>query len=65
MMADGMATVLMVMGPDEGFAWAEANNVAALFVVHDGEGFVERATTAFAEVAAVETAGSALETGGN
>ena len=51
MMADGMATVLMVMGPDEGYAWAVANDVAAMFVVHDGEGFVERLTPAFAEIA--------------
>ncbi|NKB88346.1 MAG: FAD:protein FMN transferase ApbE [Acidobacteria bacterium] len=55
MMADGMATVLMVMGPDEGFAWAEANDVAAMFVVHDGEGFVERLTTAFTEITSVQT----------
>lgn len=55
MMADGMATVLMVMGPDEGYAWAVANDVAAMFVVHDGEGFVERLTPAFAELTQVET----------
>ncbi len=55
MMADGMATVLMVMGPDEGYAWAVANDIAAMFVVHDGEGFVERLTPAFAELAQVET----------
>ena len=54
MMADGMATVLMVMGPEEGYAWAVANDVAAMFVVHDGEGFVERLTPAFAELARVE-----------
>jgi len=55
MMADGMATALMVMGPEEGYAWAVANDVAAMFVVHDGEGFVERLTPAFAELAQVET----------
>ena len=54
MMADGMATVLMVMGPDEGFEWAESNGVAAMFVVHDGQGFVERLTTAFKDLAEVE-----------
>lgn len=54
MMADGMATVLMVMGPEEGYAWAVANDIAAMFVVHDGEGFVERLTPAFAELAQVE-----------
>lgn len=55
MMADGMATVLMVMGPEEGYAWAVANDIAAMFVVHDGEGFVERLTPSFTELAKVET----------
>ena len=55
MMADGMATVLMVMGPDEGYDWAVANDIAAMFVVHDGDGFVERLTPAFTELAQVET----------
>ncbi len=54
MMADGMATVLMVMGPEEGYAWAEASGIAAMFVVHDGVRFVERLTPAFAELARVE-----------
>jgi len=54
MLADGMATVLMVMGPEEGYAWAVANDIAAMFVVFDGEEFVERLTPAFAELAQVE-----------
>ena len=54
MMADGLATTLMVMGPEEGYDWAVAHEIAAMFVVHDGEGFVERLTPAFAELARVE-----------
>jgi thiamine biosynthesis lipoprotein ApbE len=44
----------MVMGPEEGYAWAVANDVAAMFVVYDGEDFIERMTPAFAEAAQVE-----------
>jgi thiamine biosynthesis lipoprotein len=52
MMADGFATTLMVMGPDEGLAWAEDNGIAALFVVQDGEALVERMTSEFERIAA-------------
>ncbi len=51
MMADGFATMLMVMGPEEGLAWAEANGIAALFVVHDGESLVEQMTPEFERIA--------------
>lgn len=30
--ADALATALLVMGPDDGFNWAESNGVAALFL---------------------------------
>ncbi len=52
MMADAFATALMVLGPDEGFAWAGRNGLAALFIVRDGTGFVERTTAAFEELPA-------------
>jgi thiamine biosynthesis lipoprotein len=40
MHADALATVLTVLGPEEGFAFAEARGIAALFVAHaaDGDG---------------------------
>lgn len=34
--ADAFATALLVMGPDQGLAFAGANDLAALFVRHDG-----------------------------
>lgn len=45
--ADAWATALMVLGPEEGFALAEREGLAVLFLVRDGETFVERQTAAF------------------
>ncbi|WP_263141777.1 FAD:protein FMN transferase [Pseudomonas sp. RIT-PI-AD] len=45
--ADGLSTLLMVLGPRRGLAYAERQGIAALFVSHEGEGFVERASSAF------------------
>jgi len=46
-LADSWATSLMVLGPEEGFALAEAENLSALFLVRKGEGFAEKPTAAF------------------
>ncbi|MBN1489117.1 MAG: FAD:protein FMN transferase [Phycisphaerae bacterium] len=49
MIADGWATALMVLGPDEGYNLAEARGMAALFLVRTADGNIaERFTTAFA-----------------
>lgn len=45
--ADGLSTLLMVLGPEEGAAYAEREGLAALFVTREGEGFVTRSTKAF------------------
>jgi len=46
--ADAVSTALMVMGPDEGFAFATRQQIAALLLVPDEVGeFRERATPAF------------------
>lgn len=46
--ADGLSTALMVMGPDEGLAFAERHNLAALLVVpDDAGGYRERPSSAF------------------
>jgi thiamine biosynthesis lipoprotein len=34
--ADALATTLMVLGPEDGFAFAQRRKLAALFVEHDG-----------------------------
>lgn len=46
--ADGLATALEVLGPDDGFALATELELAALFLVRDGDDtVVERATPRF------------------
>lgn len=46
--ADAYATTLMVLGPDEGYAFALAHNLAAHLLVHAPNGaFIERNTPAF------------------
>jgi len=46
--ADAMATALIVLGPEPGYALAAARNVAALFIVREGDGGLrEFATPAF------------------
>jgi thiamine biosynthesis lipoprotein len=44
MQADALATVLTVLGPEEGFEFAQRHEVAALFVSHEGAAPVERVT---------------------
>jgi thiamine biosynthesis lipoprotein len=47
--ADAMATALIVLGPDAGFALAVTQNMAAHFVVRAPDGaFIDRSTPAFA-----------------
>ena len=47
MQADAMATALMVLGPDKGYALAEREGLAACFIIRSGQGFTDRQTTAF------------------
>jgi thiamine biosynthesis lipoprotein len=48
--ADGLSTVLMVLGPERGLAYAEQAGIAAFFVTREGEGFVTRGTMAFEQL---------------
>ncbi|MDO5290453.1 MAG: FAD:protein FMN transferase [Pseudomonadota bacterium] len=45
--ADGLSTLLMVLGPQHGFDYAQQHRIAALFVSRVGTGFATRATPAF------------------
>ncbi len=45
--ADGLSTLLMVLGPQRGFDFAEQNGVAAFFVTRAGQGFATKGTSAF------------------
>lgn len=46
-LADGLATALLVLGPDEGFALALREQMAAYFQVRQQDGFAERETPGF------------------
>ncbi len=48
--ADALATGLMVLGPVEGYAVAREADIPALFILRTAEGFVQRATPAFARL---------------
>lgn len=52
MMADALATTLMVMGPEDGLLWATERGIAALFVTYDGKTFVEQPTPEFERLVA-------------
>ena len=47
MLADAWATGLLVLGPDEGYATALENGLAAYFIAHGDEGFIEEFTSGF------------------
>jgi len=45
--ADGLSTLLMVLGPERGLAFAEREGIAALFVSRTAQGFVSHSSSAF------------------
>ena len=49
MEADAWATAILVMGPVDGYNWAEDQGVSALLIERKKESFVERATTAWSD----------------
>jgi len=51
MLADGWATALMVLGPDEGMKIARQLELASFFIVRDGEGFATRSSPEFDRLA--------------
>ncbi|MHA6493755.1 FAD:protein FMN transferase [Pseudomonas borbori] len=48
--ADGLSTLLMVLGPEKGLAYAERAGIAAFFVSREGEEFVTHGTAAFEQL---------------
>jgi thiamine biosynthesis lipoprotein len=45
--ADGLSTVLMIMGEEAGWKYALAHDIAAFFVVREGDTFESRVTPRF------------------
>lgn len=52
MQADAMGTTIMVLGAEAGLAFAERRGMAVQILLHEGDGFVERMTPAFATLLA-------------
>jgi len=50
MEADALATALMVLGPDDGFRLAEQEQIAALFIIKNDGGFIEKSTPAYIQL---------------
>lgn len=50
LMADGYSTLLLILGPQQGWDFALRHGIAAVFVTRVGDGFVSRSTPAFAQV---------------
>ena len=48
--ADGLSTVLMVLGPERGLAFAAEREIAAFFVIREGQEFISKSTEAFDEL---------------
>jgi thiamine biosynthesis lipoprotein len=42
--ADALAMALMIMGPDKGYRYAQENNVAAYFIIRQGNIFAAQHT---------------------
>ncbi|WP_434672415.1 FAD:protein FMN transferase [Pseudomonas sp. R1-15] len=47
MLADGLSTLLLILGPEEGWDYAQEHGVGVFFVLRDGERFVVRTNDAF------------------
>lgn len=47
MRADGLSTVLLLLGPEQGFEFAQQRDIAALFISRTDKGFVSQGTRAF------------------
>jgi thiamine biosynthesis lipoprotein len=48
MQADAIGTVIMVLGPEQGMAFAERRGLAVRIVLREREGYIERMSSAFA-----------------
>ncbi|MDZ4305657.1 MAG: FAD:protein FMN transferase [Pseudomonas sp.] len=54
LMADGLSTLLLVLGPEEGWDYAEKHQIAAFFVMREGDVFVTRSNKAFEQLTPVK-----------
>lgn len=47
LMADGLSTLLLILGPERGWDYAETHDIGAFFVIRADTGFVTRTTQGF------------------
>ena len=55
LMADGLSTLLLILGPERGWDYAETHDVGAFFVIRADTGFVTRANQAFERLSSGKT----------
>jgi len=49
-MADGLSTLLLILGPERAWDYAEKHDIGAFFVIRADTGFVTRSSQAFAQL---------------
>ncbi len=54
LLADGLATALNVLGPEEGYKFAEDNGIAAYFIIREKEDYFTEQTAQFDSITAQE-----------
>lgn len=54
LMADGLSTLLLILGPERGWDYAEKHDIGAFFVIRADTGFVTRTSHAFARLSGGE-----------
>ncbi|WP_447789122.1 FAD:protein FMN transferase [Pseudomonas farris] len=55
LMADGLSTLLLILGPERGWDYAETHDIGAFFVIRADTGFVTRTNQAFERLAGEKT----------
>ncbi|MCP1500811.1 thiamine biosynthesis lipoprotein [Pseudomonas migulae] len=55
LMADGLSTLLLILGPERGWDYAQTHNIGAFFVIRADTGFVTRTNQAFERLSGGKT----------
>lgn len=55
LMADGLSTLLLILGPERGWDYAEKHDIGAFFVIRADTGFVTRSSHAFERLSGGKT----------
>ncbi|MGZ7456658.1 FAD:protein FMN transferase [Pseudomonas sp. Ma2-10] len=55
LMADGLSTLLLILGPERGWDYADTHDIGAFFVIRADAGFVTRTTQAFERLSGDKT----------